>query len=73
MLRLLKQYFPIRNIFFYIVEGFVIFSQDRVGQNKKASMVVDAERLTGPGWTQVLYNYGATIDDAMEKLQGSSF
>ncbi|MDA3789932.1 MAG: TIGR03013 family PEP-CTERM/XrtA system glycosyltransferase [Desulfobacula sp.] len=26
MLRLLKQYFPIRNILFYIIEGFVIFS-----------------------------------------------
>jgi len=26
MLRLLKQYFPIRNIIFYIIEGFVIFA-----------------------------------------------
>ena len=131
-------------------KGPVIFSQDRVGQNKKESMVhkfrsmvVDAEKLTGPvwaqendnritrvgkvirkfridelpqlwdvllgnmsmvgprperkhftddleekipfyserfivkpgitGWAQVSYNYGATIDDAIEKLNFDLF
>ncbi|EQD38509.1 Bacterial sugar transferase domain protein [mine drainage metagenome] len=54
----------------------IFYSQERVGRYNKPfhiykfrSMVTDAEKGNSPGWAQILYEYGALIEDALKKLE----